>query len=181
MNLPFSLALTSTNIYGLLWNPWATAVANSVNNTILTNLDEAEQERYGLLMPSNREVVLTGFAIGTDTAAAKCDIGIWDTVAAEFHSLYSINATDLDGGHLERRFVGSGLLLPVSATRIPAIKLTGAAATALITGDLDLYIVCSDASTPSGVGPTIPSQFIQDEQSANLLAEQSPFLSITEE
>lgn len=152
MNLPFKFASmnNSTQIMGLLFNPWGASLpANTINNSVLTNLDAGLQQKYGLLMPA-AAVWITGFAVAGDTTAAPFSLGVWDVNRATFDELYPCVALTTQGAGYLRRFAGSGLWLPLSSTLLPVLKYTGAS-TCTFTGDLDLIVPQNDTKFGSTV------------------------------
>lgn len=170
MNIPFSLALDATNIYGVLWNPWGATVPTSVNNSVLANLSADLQERYSLLSPT-REVWVTGLTVMGDTVDAKVALGIYDTDRAAFDLLYPIVATVVAGGGMvdQTLAAGSGLFLPLSATRIPVFKFTPVAGSVTITGNVALHVLQSADGNTSLFAPSVFLQANPD--GANLLEE----------
>ncbi len=186
MNLPFKLTISNTNPYGLLWNPWGTAVANSVNNAVLTGLSADLQAFYNLLMRTDGCYWLTGMNVMGDTVDAKVSLGIWNTLtsAGQFDELYPVVATVVAGGGAALRFHGSGIYLPVDAQHVPCFKYTPVTGTVTITGDLSLHpIVYANGNTSFGATVVVaPTKILLDEQSAAAITDEAtPASNLIEE
>jgi hypothetical protein len=167
VNIPFNLALSHTSPYGLLWNPHAASVADSVDNTILSNLS-AEDARLLSLSTLPDRCLLTGFTLACDdNSSVSVSIGYWDVTASAFVELDVQLSTLIKGGVLSR-YVGDGLLYPLSATRVPCIKFLPGSGSANVAGSVEVTPLSEVAYT---VGPDAPTIDLIDEEGAFVLDE----------
>lgn len=182
MNIPFSLAISNTSPHGVLWNPWGAIVADSVGNTVLTNLGADLQERYSLLAPYGGCWV-TGLTIVGDTDDAVVALGIYDTERSAFDLLYPIQATLVAGGGMvdDTLSKGSGLYLPLNATRVAVIKYTPVSGSVIVTGNVSIHVQQDAALGAFGTPLLGPTASIQSEADGNALLEESTGLPLLEE
>lgn len=166
MNIPFNLALSSTNPYGLLWNPHGVSVDTSVNNTILSNLS-ADNARLLSLATLPDRCLLTGFTVVSDDANVSVSFGYWDVTASAFVELDVQFSTLIKGGSLVR-YVGDGLIYPLSATRVPCIKYLPESGSAHVSGSVEVTPLSEVAYT---VGPDAPTIDLLDEDGVFVLDE----------
>ncbi len=174
MDVPFKFSLTSTDKYGLLWNPNSVVIANSVPNAILAALSAEDKTRFGL-NPPNRHATVIGMTISTDVADVEATLGCWDVTAGAFIALcplYMLLGDPVVDGVMSE---SGGYFMPLSATLVPAIQLTTGAA-AVFHGHLNVMFHMNNMmDTPTGL---IPSLILQDESAGSLLAEDSAPLQI---
>lgn len=174
MNIPFSLAISNTNPHGVLWNPFGATVPNSVVNTVLDNLTEELQIRYGVKPPIG-EVWMTGLTVVSDSDDAKVAVGIYDIDRDTFDLLYPISATIVAGGGVvDQTFgLGDGLLLPCSPVRIPVIKYTPVSGSAIIVGNMAIIPIPNAFGSPAAAAAAAasPSALLSEADGASLLEE----------
>ena len=173
MNIPFRFTISSTNPYGILWNPWAVnTVANSVANDILNNLNDLQKQRYDLNPPKG-QIIVTGLVVMGDTANTKVSLGVYDTTASAFVELYPIDALVVAGGGVVDRVLHDcGLFLPLAADRIPAIKYTPVSGSCEVTGQISFSVINVDLLSGGTNAALVPqAQNLQDEAGNALLTE----------
>lgn len=170
MNIPFSLAISSTTPYGLLWNPDATVVANSAANTVLSNLTALQITALGFGTLPQR-CVLEGYCVVSDTAGATVSFGYWDTSVPGYVELLPVQATINAGGGVNRTIMDTGQLFHFSAVRIPCLKFTAVSGSAILTGDVDVRPLQNPVDTVvTGMIPA-PGGDILDEADGFILDE----------
>lgn len=164
--IPFSFALTSTNIYGVLWNPTGATVPTSVSNTALTALDALTTRTLSLDAPPGR-FTLRGFRVSGVEAAARVSFGYYDTDLAAYVDLTEATELIIAGGGVVRQWE-TGFLIPAGATKIPCMKYIAGGGADTIRGDVEVTPLSEVAYT---TGPAIPTVDLIDESDGFVLDE----------
>lgn len=162
MNIPFRFTLTNTNTLGVLWNPYATVIANSAANATLAAFTEFETHNLGFDTLPDR-CIITGIEVVADTAASQCSLGYWSTGLGAFVELSAEVAEINAGGGIVRTFYEDGILAPFDATRVPCLKLTGASTSTVFTGNITVSALSAPIDTVVPGMIEVPTLWLIDE------------------
>lgn len=115
MDIPFDFTMAASKNVGVVADP--KALTTSGTNPYATRNIAASTARQ-MVLPC----VITGLSIVGDVADAPMQIGTWDTVGSSFILLYTVEATQVEGGGIVVGFPAQGIPAALSQTVVLAVK-----------------------------------------------------------